>query len=278
VKSGRAIKAETNQSERSNYHFYDNQTRSMKHTGRICIDLVQKIFDVPRVACIIGDDGKTDLVQLNGQLAPEGQAIDEVIHDMSVGEYGVIMDVGPGYNSKRQEAAETLGNILAQDPALMAQIGDLYFRNLDFPGSEVIADRLAANNPLAQIDDKSEVPPQAQMTIKALQQKLQQAVQALQAAGIEIKTKQGIEQMKQDGETKRELLRQTTKAHDIESAIATKRHDVETHAVTAQNVEEIKGIVALLLKHIDTHQLEREIEQRNREQAAQAAETEPVQQ
>jgi hypothetical protein len=65
---------------------------------------------------------------------------------------------------------------------------------------------LAAANPLSKIDEKSDMPPQAQMTIATLQKQLQEAQQLLQQAGMEIKFKQGIEKMKQDGETKRELI------------------------------------------------------------------------
>jgi hypothetical protein len=123
-------------------------------------------------------------------------------------------------------------------------------------------------NPLSQIDEKSDVPPQAQMMIKQLQQQLQQAQQMLQAAGMEIKTKHGIEQMKQDGETRRELMRVTGKAHDterwvaeernqVESVERTKIHDIGMRANTAMTVEEIKGHIALLLARIDERSAEK---------------------
>ena len=261
-KSGRAINAERQQTELSNYHFYDNFTRSLDHTGSIFLDLMKPVYRTPnRVVAIIGDDGKTGQATLNEQKALSN----EILNDVRVGEYGIIMDTGPGYNSKRQEAAEVVGNVLAQDEKLMALIGDLWFRNLDFPGSEVIADRLAAANPLAQIDDKSDVPPQAQMMIKNLQQHLQQATQALQQAGMTIKYRTDIEGVKQAHEDHRELLRQTTKAHDTEVSGATKRHDTETRALTAQHVEELKGLVQLLLSHHDIGKFIRETALKDRE-------------
>ena len=91
-----------------------------------------------------------------------------------------------------------------------------------------------------------------------------------------MKFRQDVEQVKQDGETKREMISATTKAHDIEMATATKRHDTETRAVTAQNVEEIKAITALLLKHIDTRHLEAELAQRDKELEAKSAQTEAI--
>lgn len=262
-KSGRAIRAEQSQTDISNYHFYDNLTRSIDHTGTIMLDLMKPVYRTPnRVVALIGDDGKTDMVTLNQDTA----GADQVLNDVRVGEYGIIMDTGPGYNSKRQESAEILGNILAQDKTgLMKIIGDLYFRNLDFPGSEVIADRLAAANPLAQIDDKSDVPPQAQMMIKNLQDQLKQAQQQLQQAGMFIKSRQDIQEVKEQHEDRRNLVRETTKAHDVEVSAASKRHDVETRALTAQNVEEIKGLVQLFLHHLETGRFQQEMAVKDRE-------------
>jgi hypothetical protein len=158
------------------------------------------------------------------------------------------MDTGPGYNSKRQEAVAVFTQML--DTPLGEKIAnvadDIVVRQLDVPGSDVIADRLAAANPLSKIDDQSEVPPQAQMMIANLQKQLQQAQQLLQQAAQEIKLKQGIEQMKQDGETRRELMRQTSDAHEREITQAQKQHDTETFALSAQNVAEINGLVKLL--------------------------------
>jgi hypothetical protein len=93
-----------------------------------------------------------------------------------VAEYDIVMDTGPGYNTKRQESAANFMELLKSPLGeVIAKVGaDLAVRTLDGPGMEALADRLAAANPLAQIDDKSDVPPQAQMMIKHLQQQVQQ--------------------------------------------------------------------------------------------------------
>jgi hypothetical protein len=268
-KSDKTINAESQQTEISNFHFYDNLTRSIKHTGRIILNWIPEIFATPdRVQRIIGADGRAKLVTLN-----EKSAIGKVLNDVTVGTYDVEMETGPGYNSRRQEAlatvTELMGTPLGEKIAQVAD--DVIVRMMDAPGMDVVADRLAAANPLANIDETSDVPPQAQMMIKGLQDRLNKAMQALQQAGIELKFGIEKEKVRQAGETQRTLMVQTTKAHDIENVTATRRHDIETRAVTSQNVEEIKGIVALLVKHIDTAQLEREIAARNEEQARQAA-------
>ena len=76
------------------------------------------------------------------------------------------------------------------------------------------------------------------------------------------------EEFKQQAETQRELMRQTTKAHNTESVLQARVHDVNTKAITSQNKSEIEAISDLLLHHMDTARLEREIQMRNAEQYA----------
>jgi hypothetical protein len=74
--------------------------------------------------------------------------------------------------------------------------------------------------------------------------------------------------MKQQGETSRELMRQTAKAHNTETMAEVKVNDQNTRAITSQNKVEIEAIMELLLHHMDTARLEKEITKRNAEQYA----------
>ena len=278
-KSGTAIRAEQGQSEMSNFHFYDNLVRSIKHSGRVILDLIPKVYDQKRIVRIVGDDGRPDLVTVNepGQPDATGAAINQILNDVTVGTYDIVMDVGQSFNSKRAEAVDSLTQMVSGNPDLMHIAGDLIFRNMDFPGADVIADRLAAANPMAQLDEKSDVPPQAQMQIKQLQQHLQQTTQQLQQATQVIKSRSDIEQMKQDGETKREHMRVTVKAHDtetwaqeerdqFESVERTRERDTHVRAMTAINVAEINHTGALLAKRMDAQQAGDEAREQRRQQ------------
>ena len=255
--SGKALNGQQQQIDLTNFDYYDNLTRSISHTGKIILDLIPKIYDSQRVMRIIGDDGKPDLITLN-----ERTAVGEVMNDVTVGEYDVVMETGPGYNSKRQEAVDSMMQMLAADPTLMQTAGDLIFRNMDFPGADIIADRMATLNPLSQVDEKSPIPPQVQMQLAQNQAQMQQMQQQMQQMQLVIQQRQDMEQVKQDAMTKRELMKQTAKAHDIEMSNETKRRDVDakvamkerdTDKITATQlqIEEIKGQFALLLANID---------------------------
>jgi hypothetical protein len=264
--SGKALNGQQQQVDMTNYDYYDNLTRSISHTGKIILDLIPKIYDSQRVMRIIGDDGKPDMITLN-----ERDAVGRVLNDVTVGTYDVVMETGPGYNSKRQEAVDAMMPLLNSNPEMFKAAGDLVFRNMDFPGADMIADRLSAMNPLAQIDAKSDIPPQVQMQLKQGQAQVQQLQQQLQTMQLAMKQRQDIEQVKQDAETKRELMRQTSKAHNTETMAEVRVNDANTRAITSQNKIEIEAITDLLLHHMDTGRLEREISMRNAEQSKYAS-------
>lgn len=243
--SGKALVAEQQQSDMSNFHFYDNLTRSIKHGGRIIVGWIPTYYKEKRVLRIIGDDGRPSVVTIN-----DSNAVGKIENDVSVGKYEIVMDTGPGYNSKRQEAAATMTEMVKAYPQLFQVAGDLLFRNMDFPGAEVVADRLAAANPLAQIDDTSDIPPKAQMMIKQLQQNVQQLQQGLQAAEVEKKFGLQKTQIIEAGETNREHMRLTVKAHDVDQRTAATVHDTKVKADTAEKVEKIRAAVDLIGKHL----------------------------
>jgi hypothetical protein len=206
---------------------------------------------------IIGDDGKPELLTVN-----QRDATGRVLNDMTVGQYDVVMDTGPGYNSKRQEAVDSMLPLLAADPNLMNTAGDLVFRNMDWPGADVIADRLAALNPLAQIDEHSEIPPVVQMKLKQADEQVKQLTQKMQMMEMAMKQRQDIEQVRQDAETKRAIIKETNRAHEIElrdqerhadmkMKVDGQAHDTVLKTQTQLEIEQMKAQVALLLAQID---------------------------
>jgi hypothetical protein len=259
--SGKALNGQQQQVDLTNFDFYDNLTKSIAQTGKIILDLIPHIYDSQRVMRIIGADGKPDLVNIN-QPSQDDQGVYKVMHDMTVGQYDVVMDTGPGFNSKRQAAVDAMMPLVNGNPELFKVAGDLVFRNMDFPGAEVIADRLAAANPMSQIDDKSPVPPQVQMQLKQNQAQMQQMQEQMQQMQMVIKQRQDIEQVRQDAETKRTLIKETNRAHELELTNAERlqemqikmeasAHETVIKTETQKEIERMKAEVAMLLANLD---------------------------
>jgi hypothetical protein len=265
--SGKALNGQQQQVDMVNFHYYDNLTRSIAYCGRIILDLIPKIYDTERVMRIIGADEKPEIITLNQRITDE-EGVEKILNDVSVGRYDVVMDTGPGFATKRTEAVEAMMTLLAADPNLMATAGDLIFRNMDFPGAEIIADRLAASNPLAQIDEKSDIPPQVQMQLAQAKKMVDELQAQNQALAMDIQYGKSVAQVKEQGATTRTLMQTTAKAHDSELKSESIVNQVNMKAITSQNKTEIDAIVKMLIANLDTSALKAEMDRRNAEQMA----------
>jgi hypothetical protein len=112
-------------------------------------------------------------------------------NDLSVGEYDVVIETGPSYATRRQEAAKSMETVLKSYPQLMSIMGDLFFKNLDWPGATEMSERIKKTmNPSILDDGKGNVSPeQLKAQVGQQNQMIQQLSQALTAAQEEIKTK-----------------------------------------------------------------------------------------
>jgi hypothetical protein len=263
--SGKALQGQQQQVDLSNFHFYDNMTRSIKQTGKIILDLIPKIYDTQRVLRIIGVDGKPDMVTIN-----EAEATGEVMNNVTVGLYDVVMDTGPGYNSKREQAVDTMMPLMS-DPQVFQAAGDLLFRNMDFPGADVIADRLAAMNPLAQIDGESDVPPQIQMKLMQAEKTVADMQQQMIAMQLEINNRGQVASIREEGQNRRKLMDVISRAYNTDTINEAKVNQTNMKGVTDQNRMELDALVRLVLGGLPVSALAAEIESRNQEQKEAAA-------
>lgn len=227
--SGIALARRDKLSDKSHFQYYDNQVLAIAHTWRIMLEWIPHYYSEQRMQRIIGEDGVPQQVMINQQTT-EGEgdsAITKIKNDLTVGRYDVVMDTGPGYETKREEGAVTLLNLL-RVPALaqlvVADGADLVFRSLDHPYMQELADRISAATPEGLKKILPELPERAQALVRALAQKLGEAEQKLQQLGLEQKYKMGIEQLR----------------------AATKIHETETRAATAKDVEDIRAGAAMI--------------------------------
>lgn len=298
--SGIALSRHQQQSEISNFQYYDNSCRSLRATGIICLDLAKYIYGPDRVLRIIGEDGEAETVTLNERKRNELGAIQEVLNDVSVGRYDIVMDTGPGYNTKRIESADNMLKLLTTPlgEKIANVADDIVVRHFDWSGARDLADRLASANPLAQDEQLPDFPPEAQAMIQQLRQQLQQAGQALQEAELEKKYRLEQIRLKEHATDGRHLVTErnenarlhfregqenqrheqtlVTKTHDIAMRDATRRHDTEFKSSTSLTIAEIQAFAALAGKHIDGKHLMAEIEAEDRRTAELANQNEPV--
>lgn len=222
----------------THYQYYDNQLLAIATTGVILLDLIPHYYDTDRMQRIIGDDGVPQMVELNhaeaGEEGEEEGGVVKVKNDLSVGRYDVVMDTGPGYATKREEASESMIELLrtALGQTVVETGADIVLRNMDFPGADELADRAMVTNPEALGKAIEGLPKQAQTIIGSMQQQVQQLQQQNEQMAMELKYKSGIEQMKDQGATERE---------HIKAAVSARNTDVKAGAEDANSQRDFMG-------------------------------------
>lgn len=207
--SGKAIIARQREGDVSTFHFIDNMTRAIRQVGRICGDLIPKIYNEERMVRIIGEDDSNEQVKVNGEYQDaEGNT---KIFDLTSGKYDLTVKSGPSFTTRREEAATQMMQLVQAFPDAAPIIGDLIAKNLDWPGADDIADRLKAMLPpqiqkLNQGED--EIPPEIKQVMDTMQQQMQQMQQALQQGT------QAYQQLQAENQNMKMQL--SNKAGDIE--------------------------------------------------------------
>jgi hypothetical protein len=192
--SGVAIRQLQRQGQVVNYHYMDNLARSVKHLGRILVDLIPKIYDTERVVRIVRPDQTEELVTINAE-TQDPKTGELRIYDPKLGRYDVTVSVGPGYQTKRQENLALLESLM-QGPmgqALTAVAPDLMASMLDFEIAKELQERFKKMLPPQLAEGGkggSEMPPQAMQQMQQMAQMIEALTQKLNAAQDELNDKE----------------------------------------------------------------------------------------
>jgi len=166
---------------------------------------------------------------------PDGKAVGK-IYNPAIGKYDVAITAGASYATKRQEAAESMLALTQVYPQLMQLAGDLMVKNLDWPGADVLADRLKRTVPPEILGEENEaLPPQVEQVMNQASntiEQLQQQVGMLQQALLDKQREQAIDQQEAD-----------VKAFDAETKRIKETSQMMTpQQIQAMIVETIKGL------------------------------------
>lgn len=183
--SGRAIMARQREGDTSTFHFIDNMSRAIRHLGRVVVDLIPHVYTGPRVLRVIGEDGQAGTVKVGkptvGEESPEqeraeAQAAVSRIYDLTAGRYDVVVEAGPNFTTRREEAAQQMTEFVRAFPQAAPILGDLLAKNMDWPGAEEISQRLRAMLP-PPVQGQDPMVQQMQQQMAQMQQQLQAAMQ-----------------------------------------------------------------------------------------------------
>jgi hypothetical protein len=243
-RSGRAILAREKQGDTGTYHYVDNLARAIRHITRQLVDMIPKIYDTERIARIVGIDGEVDMVKINPEQPEpvkeirdmESGILIEKIYNPGVGKYDVVVTTGPSYMTKRQESMDAMSQILQGNPQLWSVAGDLFVKNMDWPGAQELADRLAKTIDPKLLENGDKDPA------------LQAAEQQLQAMGQEMEQMYAMMQNFQKSVEVQDLERKNFEAEIKAYQAETQRISAVSAGMTPEQIQDIvMGTIAAAL-------------------------------
>jgi hypothetical protein len=144
--SGKAIDARTRQGSYTTYVFFNSINRAIATGGSIVNEMIPRVYDTERVMALMTPDEGMKNITVNKQRDEYGEQIE---NDIRKGTYEVRLKPGPSYEGQKEQALQSLREVLTADPTAFNLIADLYADNLPLMNTIEIKNRL-----------KTRVPPQ----------------------------------------------------------------------------------------------------------------------
>jgi hypothetical protein len=170
-------------SDVGSYIYVDRRRMADRRCAKNINELIPYIYDTIRTITVIGRDDKTAVQIINDPADPNS--------DITIGKYGLTVDVGPASETKRTLANEQMMAFVNAMPQTAGMVMDLVAEAQDWPRSGEFAKRFKMALPPGMIPEDEMTPEMKQMQamnaqIAEIQQKLEQAM-----AEADIAKKQG---------------------------------------------------------------------------------------
>lgn len=142
--SGKAIDARTRQGSYTTYVFFNSINRAIATGGEIVNEMIPRVYDTERVMTLMMPDQGMKNVTINQQKDEYGEQIE---NDIRKGTYQVRLKPGPSYEGQKEQALQSLRDVLQADPTSFNLIADLYAENLPLANTIEIKNRLKTRVP-----------------------------------------------------------------------------------------------------------------------------------
>jgi hypothetical protein len=217
--SGKAIQSLQKQGDVATLNYSDNMARTMRRAGNVGVDWIRHYYDAPRVQRIIKPDGSVSQVVIHKGADQAGQARQLAdtqkqkiakIYDIGVGDYDIVIDVGPNFKTKREQAVSTQLELLkVVGPDIAKNLLDLVIPNMDIPQAKEIGARMKKMLP-PQLQDQNDGDPEAKLQQmqqvnahlaqqhQLLEKALRDATQVIQTKQVEQQGKLEITKLQED--------------------------------------------------------------------------------
>lgn len=210
--SGYAENQMRQESDTANYDYVDNMSIALTHAGRIMVDALPKIHNMDNEpVTILEESGEERDVTINRTTKDK----DTNSFLRLGGEYSVVVTVGPGYATRRQESQASMREFITRNPEMGRFIMDLYAKTEDWDNSDEFAERfqaLIAQEHPEFFQNNKQLEPGQVMAVMQQNKQLQQMMQQLKAQLEDKTTEQQLEKYKIDAGIQEEVIKVKGKA------------------------------------------------------------------
>jgi hypothetical protein len=137
--SGKAIDARTRQGSYTTYVFFNSINRAIATGGAVVNEMIPRVYDTERVLALMTPDEGMKNITINQQTDAYGEKVE---NDIRKGTYEVRLKPGPSYEGQKEQALQSLQNVLQADPTAFNLVADLYAENLPLMNTIEIKNRL----------------------------------------------------------------------------------------------------------------------------------------
>lgn len=138
--SGVAINSRRQESDTGTYVYDSNFQRALVITGEIILEMMPRVYDTYRKIRTLSEDGSESTITINQNTSIDEQ--ERVLNDITKGRFGVIVDTGGDYSTKKQENLEFLLDLVGKAPDLLPLTADKLIQFSDMPDSQDVIRRI----------------------------------------------------------------------------------------------------------------------------------------
>ena len=141
MQSGVAGQLQVDQGNTGSIKWFKSLEVMVCQVGKVLIKAIPRVYDATRQVRIMEEDGTSSMVMLNQPYLDEQTGQNVTLNDLSQGDYDVVCDFGPAFNSQQKETTQAFLDMAAIDPTFLEQGKDIMLKNLSVPGMDQMAER-----------------------------------------------------------------------------------------------------------------------------------------
>lgn len=237
--SGKAIEALQDRGDQGNSKFITAREVSQRHTGRILVKAIPKVYLPNRQVRILQEDGTFDTAVIGEQIRDEQTGEIVTLNDLQQGTYDVTCKSGPSFHSRQSRTVSTIVELGAIDPTIITDSADIVLKNISAPGVDQLAERKRLE--LFKLDKI----PQTQWTDEEkllaqqmAQQPPQESPEMVLARGEEAKGQADLV----DAQTKQFVAQKSAEQKDRELAIKEEELRIDAYKAETERAKAIAGV------------------------------------